>query len=262
MMIFRIGGRKIKLSHLALQLVDLIKLLPNAFIFSQPFAVLKTYVTKKNIPRYIRLQNGFQLDLSSHSEDIVTVMVVFCKHDYGTDLAGKTIIDIGANIGIFSLFAAYKGAQKIVAIEPGQEAISTLKKSIEANSLQKRITAIQAAVTAVDGGILHFPTLSSPNNRPTNSGTNTVKVPTVSLKTIINSYFNSPVDLLKMDCEGGEYDILYNTDQHTLALIREIRMELHGAKQDKDALLNYLQQKGFKLNKYRRDNAWLTNTKA
>ena len=259
-MTFRIGGRKIKLSHLALQLLGLIRLLPNAVIFSHPFAVLKTYCTKKNIPGYIRLKNGFQIALSSHSDDIVTVMVVFCKHDYGSDLAGKNIIDIGANIGAFSLFAAYKDAKKIVAIEPGQEAILTLKKSIEANSLQKRITAIQAAVTAVDGGVLHFPTLSSPNNKPTNIGTNTVEVPTVTLRTIINNHFNSPVDMLKMDCEGGEYDILYNTDKHTLALIREIRMELHGPKQDKDALLNYLQQNGFRLNKYRHDNAWLTNT--
>lgn len=261
-MSIRLVNRRFNILQSFSRLPELVSLSLNFRIFKEPIQALKLYLTKKNAPQYLELANGFRIHLSSHPEDIVTVAVVFCKHDYGTDFAGKTIIDIGANIGIFSLFAAYKDAQKIVAIEPGQEAISTLKKSIEANSLQQRITAIQAAVTAVDGGVLHFPTFSSPNNRPTNSGTNTIEVPTVSLKTIINSHFNNPVDLLKMDCEGGEYDILYNTDKHTLALIREIRMELHGAKQDEDALLNYLQQKGFKLNKYRHDNAWLTNTKA
>ena len=35
------------------------------------------------------------------------------------------------------------------------------------------------------------------------------------------------VDILKLDCEGSEYDILYNAPPNILARIAEIRLEYH-----------------------------------
>jgi hypothetical protein len=35
------------------------------------------------------------------------------------------------------------------------------------------------------------------------------------------------IDLLKMDCEGAEYEILFGTPRDVLAKIAEIRMEIH-----------------------------------
>ncbi len=256
----RLGNRKLNIWQLLTKLPELIGLLVNIGIFKNPITVLKLYLTKKKVPEYIKLRNSFHIYLSSHPEDIVTAVVVFCKHDYGTDFAGKNIIDIGANIGTFSLFAALKGAKKIVAIEPGQEAFDTFKRSIAANNLQNVITPIFAAATAHDGDSMRFPTRSSPNNTA-NENEHSIAIHTVSLATIIQSHFTA-IDLLKIDCEGGEYDILYNATEATLKLIKQIRMELHGAAKDKEALLRHLQQKGFRLDSHQHDNAWLTNTVA
>lgn len=255
-------GRKIKLSQLLSQLWQTTLLLPRIWVFTNPYKVFKAYLSKKNLPKQLQFKNGFQLHLSSHPEDIVTAIVVCCKHDYGSDFEGKTIIDIGANIGAFSLFAAHKGAKQIVAIEPVPEAVNTLRRSVEANKLQNAVTVLQAAVTSQNGSTLYFPTQSSPNNAPADTTTNTIAVSTMSLKTIVSDHFNVPIDLLKIDCEGGEYDILYNADDTTLAQIHEIRMELHGDTGQKEALLQHLKAKGFRLHKYNHDNAWLTNTQA
>ena len=60
------------------------------------------------------------------------------------------------------------------------------------------------------------------------SGTRTVEVqctrrsPTSSSRNALER-----VDLLKMDCEGAEYEILYGTPDRYLERIREIRMEYH-----------------------------------
>ena len=260
-MSLKFAGRKIALSGLLSQLFYQLKMVSTLSIFKHPYQVFKTYLTKKNTPEYLELKNNYKIYLSSHPEDIVTAVVVFCKHDYGTDFAGKNIIDIGANIGTFSLFVALKGAKKIVAIEPGQEAFDTFKRSIAANNLQNVITPIFAAATAHDGDSMHFPTRSSPNNTA-NENEHSIAIHTVSLATIIQSHFTAPIDLLKIDCEGGEYDILYNATEATLKLIKQIRMELHGAAKDKEALLRHLQKKGFHLDSHQHDNAWLTNTGA
>jgi FkbM family methyltransferase len=256
----KLAGRNIQPSQTVSKLLELAALWRRFHIFKKPTQVFKAYLTKKNVPEYLELKNGFKVYLSSHPEDIVTAVVVFCKHDYGTDFAGKNIIDIGANIGTFSLFAALEGAKKVVAIEPAREAYETFERSISANSLQDVVLPVAAAVTRHDGNKVHFPTQSSPNNTAAKKE-HSIAVNTISLATLIQIHFTAPIDLLKIDCEGGEYDILYNTPDNTLKQVKQIRMELHGAAKDKQALLHHLQQKGFRLDSYQHDNAWLTNTR-
>ncbi|RYE21428.1 MAG: FkbM family methyltransferase [Sphingobacteriales bacterium] len=259
----RFAGRKITPGNLAQKTMGLIALLPRFTIFKNPIRVFFLYAFKgKKQPLFLELTNGLKIFLSSHQEDIVTTVVVCCKQDYGIDFANKNIIDIGANIGAFSLFAAYKGAKKIAAIEPGKEAFETFEKSVKANDMHQTIMPIQAAVTANNGDTLNFSANSSPNNHPLKNAANTIAVNTITLKTIVEQHFAGAIDLLKIDCEGGEYDILYNAENKTLARIREIRMELHGQAAQKTALLDHLRQKGFKLDKYEQDIAWLTNTRA
>jgi hypothetical protein len=56
-------------------------------------------------------------------------------------------------------------------------------------------------------------------------------------------------DLLKMDCEGAEYEILYNCPPDYLRRIDQIAMEVHrGDKEDQniDALEKFFRQQGFR----------------
>ena len=53
------------------------------------------------------------------------------------------------------------------------------------------------------------------------------EINSISLKDIISQYNISKIDLLKMDCEGCEYEVLQNIDEKTISLIDNIILEFH-----------------------------------
>ena len=54
---------------------------------------------------------------------------------------GEVLIDIGANIGVFSLYAALIKDTKIIALEPSAESFATLNANIRLNGLEEKIEA-------------------------------------------------------------------------------------------------------------------------
>ena len=52
---------------------------------------------------------------------------------------GHVFLDIGANIGVFSLYAALFEGVKVIAIEPSSESFATLNANIRLNGLDKKI---------------------------------------------------------------------------------------------------------------------------
>ena len=54
----------------------------------------------------------------------------------------EVLWDIGANIGVFSLYAALGGKNKVLAIEPSAESYSTLNANIRLNNLEEHIDAL------------------------------------------------------------------------------------------------------------------------
>jgi hypothetical protein len=106
-------GRNIRLSTLRAKIGTLALVCAKApRTFRHPFPLLLHYVRSTSpANRTIELQNGWKLFLSRHEHDLITAMTIFCRLDYGRIARESTVIDIGANVGFFSLYAAY-GAQK------------------------------------------------------------------------------------------------------------------------------------------------------
>ena len=167
---------------------------------------------------------------------------------------GATIVDIGANAGYFSLFAAAKFPNsRIFSYEPVPVNYKQLKRHRDLNSSQ-RIKCYPQAVAGVNGEISlsvdendSF-TTSATMFRAANSAEQSLRVPCVSLQTVMDGNGIKKCDLLKMDCEGAEYDILYNCPVDYLQSIDQIAMEVHrGEKENQniDALEAFLRQQGF-----------------
>jgi hypothetical protein len=75
-----------------------------------------------------------------------------------------------------------------------------------------------------------------------------IRVSTVTIPEILDGNGLKRCDLLKMDCEGAEYDILYYCPPDILARIDRIALEVHGgpgADQNIDALEAFLRKGGF-----------------
>lgn len=67
---------------------------------------------------------------------------------------GSVFLDIGANIGYYSLSAAKMGYGRLVAIEPNPELISRLRFNIEANNMAQRLSVAPVAVSDAPGEML------------------------------------------------------------------------------------------------------------
>jgi FkbM family methyltransferase len=165
-----------------------------------------------------------------------------------------TVIDIGANAGYFSMFAAAKFPHsRIFSYEPVPVNYAQLQRHRELNST-KHIKCFPQAVAGKTGEIsLAFDssdsfTTSATMFKPAHAGEESLKVPCVSLQAVLEENGINKCDLLKMDCEGAEYDILYNCPAAYLQRIDQIAMEVHRGEeknQNIDALENFFRQQGF-----------------
>jgi FkbM family methyltransferase len=153
----------------------------------------------------------------------------------------RCVVDVGANIGIFSLYEVMrKHAEQVVAFEPSPDVFQRLAKNIEINGI-KNIRAVNAAVGDEPGTLSFAEGRMSVNGRVT--GTGPLKVPCVRLDDELR---NVPsIDILKIDTEGYEIHVLQGASE-TLKKTERIVLELHyaGERQEIEAILSPL---GFSL---------------
>lgn len=144
-----------------------------------------------------------------------------------TPEAGWRVVDVGANIGVFSLWAERLGAD-VTAFEPEPRTFA----SLVANVAGRRISPRQAALVgqAVPAVRLYLSEVDSTRNtlvgKEVESGEplrDFVDVPTVTLADVVGS----GCDLLKLDCEGAEFEALLGADDATLLSAPRIIVEFH-----------------------------------
>jgi FkbM family methyltransferase len=188
--------------------------------------------------------------------DHVPIIEIFLREDYGAVADGAVILDLGANIGTFSIYAATTARDvTIYAYEPMAEFYRLMKENIRLNRLGGTIKCFDSAVSSdtqmrelfIEGADLFFPSLVAPS---LDGPTRKVRVSCTTLAEILDSNKLQRIDLLKMDCEGAEYEILYTTPARYFDRIREIRMEYHNLADDRsnrEALATFLRGLGYEI---------------
>lgn len=166
---------------------------------------------------------------------------------------GHTVVDIGAYIGSFSVFAATRAEEvKVYCYEPSAESFHFLLKNMELNNL-KNVKAFQLAVSGERGKVrlyinekhssMHSTVRTKDSVKTTD---HCVEVNSVTLDDILDQNEIDECNWLKMDCEGAEYEILLGTSERTLSRIRNISLEYHRvANCHINNLEGFLQDMGF-----------------
>ena len=170
-----------------------------------------------------------------HWFPIVEVVVDDCYRlrSLALELPGPTsrVLDIGAHVGAFSctLARAVPGAQ-VTAVEPSAERVGYLRRNVAVNSLEGRVAVVQAAVSGQSGrGLLNrFGVLEAAADQ--NAGSEWVDV--IAFEELLASS-DGPIDLVKMDCEGSEYDIVDSVSAAALGRIERLLLEYHPAPPDR-----------------------------
>lgn len=145
----------------------------------------------------------------------------------GSDLSGATVIDVGAYVGDSTLAFARQGAA-VHAFEPSQAFCGFIRRNLEANALAERVAlhpvglAERAETRHTANDTLHF----------------------VEGVGYAIGHLPRNADLLKLDCEGGEYHLLADPRFLSHLRPRRIRMEYH---RGPGPLLGHLERDGYRV---------------
>lgn len=179
-----------------------------------------------------RFRNGAQLVIA-RGIDHVPIIEIFLNEEYGSISDDAVVLDLGANIGAFTIYAT-TGARNVrtYAYEPLPDFYAILQENVRLNRRDETVHSFNTAVAAeagirdlyLQGGQFFFPTLVGATN---NDSEERVTVCCTTLAEIMKSNHLERIDLLKLDCEGAEYEILYPAPLACLKRITEIRMEYH-----------------------------------
>ncbi|MBD2751945.1 FkbM family methyltransferase [Spirosoma validum] len=171
------------------------------------------------------------------------------------------VIDIGANVGFFDIQLLSKiDKATIYAYEPVPANVKTLQQTLRQNPrLEQSVHLFSMAVTGQPLAQLELFAEAEENNQVVASAfsnfhennSKKITVPCVTLTDIIQENGLQAIDLLKMDCEGSEYDIMYHTSPELIKRIRKMMIEVHDLdKEDKNikAFNQYVQSLGYTTN--------------
>lgn len=159
------------------------------------------------------------------------------------DYSGRHVVDIGGNNGDTALYFAKHGAN-VIGFEPVKHLYDLALENIDLNpDLKNNITFVNKAVGG-SRGILKINAQSVKDY----IDKDVYEMEVITLKDVIKNYDFTP-DILKMDCEGCEFEIIKNGEWD---MFNDIILEHHSLLTGKDYndIINLLKEKGYKIDRF------------
>jgi hypothetical protein len=177
-------------------------------------------VINKNVKRFTSTFQSGQFDATGPS---------YADFFYGDlckdfDVSG-VVVDAGANVGFFTLYAKYFGARKIYSIEPDPLPFFFLDRNFGQES---NITLLNKGMNTSDAGMdINLSLGASVGTSEFLVTPNSMKmhIPTVCIDSILSIEDN--INLLKLDIEGTEFKVLENLNQSHFDKINQFFIEFH-----------------------------------
>lgn len=219
--------------------------------------------------------DGLKIFLIPNDPGISTELKLFKVHEpLSTSILkkqlriGMTVMDIGSNIGYYALMAAKLVGNKgrVVAVEPNPTSYEYLTKNIRTNNLSNVVARNVAIWDKQD--FIDFIILKESNrcyvedaiiennvkmeNMPLKYR---LKVPAITLDYLFDELYRqeiiTKVDFIRMDVEGGEWQIMKGARQVIEHFLPKIFMELHVpilGEEKSTGLLTALKEFGYNIN--------------
>jgi FkbM family methyltransferase len=192
---------------------------------------------------------GPVLETEAGNASPIIEVFAYGEYDVPIDWSGlRTIADVGAHVGAFTVYAAFRAPQaRVVAVEPEPRNFRDLSANVERNGLGGRVEALNRALGS-PGSVVE---LHVPPNRESGStfepGGAVVSAEGVSLEQLLVRLGGS-VDLLKLDCEGAEWDLLDAAAEGGWQGVARIVMECHAIRgHSVDEMAERLKAEGFEV---------------
>lgn len=203
----------------------------------------------------LRMKRPFEgtVRLREWGTDIYTFEEIAVREIYKSVITGilvpRTVIDLGANIGLASLYFAHHWPScKILAVEPNPETCDVLLSNLKPLSRAGRCKMLQAAVWSTSTQLSYyqqpgrFSTFSVHETIHGEKGSGTVSGQTMA-EVIRHSGFTA-IDLLKVDIEGAEAQ-LFAGNVDWLSSVGSIAIEFHGNSREVSSFDEITEAHGF-----------------
>ena len=140
---------------------------------------------------------------------------------------GKVVIDVGAFVGDSAIYFASRGAKKVIAIEPHPDAFREMLDNIKLNNLENVVVPLNVGLASKPGKVciekVDIEGTTVTYHRP---GECDAMVPAITLADVVSKYDVNHDAVLKMDCEGCEFDVILNDYEH-VRVFKELLLEYH-----------------------------------
>lgn len=208
--------------------------------------------------------DGLQMAIEPNLQSIVTSVLLGAEDWFETEMEfwrsrlqpGMTVIDVGANAGVYTFSAAQKVGEtgKVIAIEPFSGCVNLLKETIRLNDLSQ-VRVCHGAASDRSGVVKLSLQASSELNEISDAelpeGTYE-EVESFTLDSLIEKLQLTQVDFLKIDAEGHEIPVLKGSDR----ILREFRPvilyeNIAGSQGSNLPVAEFLQNYGYELHIYK-----------
>jgi FkbM family methyltransferase len=185
----------------------------------------------------VRLETRSGVSLKVPVRDVLPAVEVFALRDYDLSLIRwekvKSVVDCGANIGAFSLWASQRSSCQILAVEPNPRTCMLLEQNV--SPLAGRVSLLRAAVAGSRGtrtlyGMAETSATSFFGNSDIVGGAFEVRA--VTLRDVLAAARSLPVDVLKIDIEGAEREVFDTVDVRDFDAVRVAIIECHDLSDD------------------------------
>lgn len=204
-------------------------------------------------PRTVKMMDGTRITYRMNRGDVQGLREVWMDGCYQLPFAiqPKVLVDLGANIGLTSLWLHRQyHCERIIAVE----ALEANARLVQQNFVQNNIpgTVIHAAIGPRDGVVSfecrnesNIGRIASDTGDTNGDVTSTVQVPMISMDQVLSKLDpGQRIDLVKLDIEGGE-EALFSENLGWLQRVDAIVAELHPGIADCDKVVNALDAAGF-----------------
>jgi FkbM family methyltransferase len=153
---------------------------------------------------------------------------IFYEKDYDfLPVKDRVVIDIGANIADSSIYFAMSGAKKVIALEPFPKNFEIAQKNITLNGFTDKIELLNAGCCGGQSKDMVLDASANGVGCQTMQSSLGSNIHFYTLRELIDKYNIDSPAVLKLDCEGCEYDIILSNGKTVLDKFSHIQVEYH-----------------------------------
>ncbi|MDT4891294.1 MAG: hypothetical protein QOE97_329 [Pseudonocardiales bacterium] len=185
------------------------------------------------------MRSGITIDAPNRPGARVPVYEIFAEDCYrlewwlGPKLLSQpiTVVDIGGHIGTFScrLTQLHRGAS-VFSFEPSATTASFLRRNVARNGVADRVQVFQRALAASSGHATFADNGAGSGLNGLRSAGRTAgvatEVETMGFDDVV-AVAGGSVDAVKIDCEGGEYDLVLGSSPSSWQSVQRVVIEFH-----------------------------------